>query len=146
MEDIEVSGRIILKLIFKKWNAGAEWIDVARERDRWWWALLIDIMKLGFQKIRGISFIAENLLASQGLCSMLLVIHISSHIFMPVFIFVSPFVVTVLTAVWTFRPLISGEIKRRFSSHNVPILLFIGYHDVFRRGVKRPEREVDHYI
>ena len=71
-------------------------------------------------------------------------IHISSHVVMPIFIGISPFVVNILTAVWTFRRLISGKIKRRFSSHNVPSLLFIAYHYVFHRGVKQPEREVDH--
>ena len=54
--------------------------------------------------------------------------------------------IIVLTAVWTFRRLISGQIKRRFFSQNVPRLLFIASHYVFHRGVKRPERDVDHSI
>ena len=42
--------------------------------------------------MRGISWIAESLLASQkGLCSMELGIHISYHVSIPVFICVSPF-------------------------------------------------------
>ena len=27
-------GRIILKLIFKKWDGGMDWIDMAQDRDR----------------------------------------------------------------------------------------------------------------
>jgi hypothetical protein len=34
LEDPGVDGRIILKLIFKKWNGGMVWIDVAQDRDR----------------------------------------------------------------------------------------------------------------
>jgi hypothetical protein len=30
-----VDGRIILKWIFKKWDAGMDWIDLAQDRDRW---------------------------------------------------------------------------------------------------------------
>jgi hypothetical protein len=30
-----VDGRIILKWIFKKWDGGMDWIDVAQDRDRW---------------------------------------------------------------------------------------------------------------
>jgi hypothetical protein len=29
-----VKGRIILKQIFKKWDGGMDWIDVAQDRDR----------------------------------------------------------------------------------------------------------------
>jgi hypothetical protein len=37
LEDPGVDGRIILKLIFKKWDGGGgmEWIDMAQDRDRW---------------------------------------------------------------------------------------------------------------
>jgi hypothetical protein len=28
-------GRIILKRIFKKWNGGEDWIDLAQDRHRW---------------------------------------------------------------------------------------------------------------
>jgi len=27
--------RILLKLIFKKWDGGMDWIDLAQDRDRW---------------------------------------------------------------------------------------------------------------
>jgi hypothetical protein len=34
-EDLAVDGRIILKWIFKKWEVGVDWIDLAQDRDRW---------------------------------------------------------------------------------------------------------------
>jgi hypothetical protein len=33
--DPGVDGRIILKLIFKKWDGGIDWIGLAQDRDRW---------------------------------------------------------------------------------------------------------------
>jgi hypothetical protein len=30
-----VDGRIILKLIFRKWDRGMDWVDFAQDRDRW---------------------------------------------------------------------------------------------------------------
>jgi hypothetical protein len=35
LEDPSVYGMIILKLIFKKWERGLDWIDLAQKRDRW---------------------------------------------------------------------------------------------------------------
>jgi hypothetical protein len=35
LEDPSVDGRIILKWIFKKWNGGMDWIDLAQDEDRW---------------------------------------------------------------------------------------------------------------
>jgi len=35
LEDPGESGRIILKFIFKKWDGGVDWIDLAQDRDRW---------------------------------------------------------------------------------------------------------------
>jgi hypothetical protein len=35
LEDPGVDGRIILKWIFKKWDGGMAWIDMAQDRDRW---------------------------------------------------------------------------------------------------------------
>jgi hypothetical protein len=33
--DPGVDGRIILKWIFKKWDEGMDWIELAQDRDRW---------------------------------------------------------------------------------------------------------------
>jgi hypothetical protein len=33
--DPGVDGRIILKWIFKKWDRGTDWIELAHDRDRW---------------------------------------------------------------------------------------------------------------
>jgi hypothetical protein len=33
--DRGVDGRIILKWIFKKWDRGTDWIQLAQDRDRW---------------------------------------------------------------------------------------------------------------
>jgi hypothetical protein len=30
-----LDGRTILKWIFKKWDGGMDWIDMAQDRDRW---------------------------------------------------------------------------------------------------------------
>jgi len=35
LEDPGVDGRIILKLTFRKWYGGMNWIDLAQNRDRW---------------------------------------------------------------------------------------------------------------
>jgi hypothetical protein len=36
LEDLGVGGRVILKGMFKKWGGGVmEWINLARDRDRW---------------------------------------------------------------------------------------------------------------
>jgi hypothetical protein len=35
LEDTGVDGRIILKWILLKWDAGTDWIDLAQGRDRW---------------------------------------------------------------------------------------------------------------
>jgi hypothetical protein len=33
--DPGVDGRIILKFIFKTWDGGMDWTDLAQDRDRW---------------------------------------------------------------------------------------------------------------
>jgi hypothetical protein len=35
LEDLVVDVRIMLKLIFKKWDGGMNWIDLAQDRNRW---------------------------------------------------------------------------------------------------------------
>jgi hypothetical protein len=35
LEDPGVYGKIILKWIFKKWDGGMDWIEMAQDRDRW---------------------------------------------------------------------------------------------------------------
>jgi hypothetical protein len=35
LEDPGVDGRIILKWIFKTWDGGMKWIDLAQDSDRW---------------------------------------------------------------------------------------------------------------
>jgi hypothetical protein len=35
LEDPGVDWRIILKLIFRKWDGGMDWIELAQDRDRW---------------------------------------------------------------------------------------------------------------
>jgi hypothetical protein len=34
LEDPGVDGRIILRWIFRKWEGGIDWIDLAQDRDR----------------------------------------------------------------------------------------------------------------
>ena len=55
--DQGVDGRIILKLIFEKWDGGVNWIDLAQDSDRWW-ALVIAVMNLR------VPYNAGNLLTS----------------------------------------------------------------------------------
>jgi hypothetical protein len=50
-----------------------DWIEVAQDRNRWR-AVVNVVMNLGFHKMRGISWLAENLSAfREGFCSMDLV-------------------------------------------------------------------------
>jgi hypothetical protein len=35
LEDAGVDKRIKLKWIFRKWDRGMDWIDLAQDRDRW---------------------------------------------------------------------------------------------------------------
>jgi hypothetical protein len=45
LEDPGVDGRIILRWIFRKWDGGTDWIDMAQDRDRWQ-ALVYPVMNL----------------------------------------------------------------------------------------------------
>jgi hypothetical protein len=71
LDDPGVDGFRIVRWIFRKWEWGAmDWIDLVQERDRWR-VLVNAVMNLRNPKMRGISGLAENRLASQeGLCSM----------------------------------------------------------------------------
>ena len=48
LEDLGVDGRIILRWIFRKWNGAMDWIDLAKNRDRWR-ALVNAVMNLRFR-------------------------------------------------------------------------------------------------
>jgi hypothetical protein len=73
LEDPGIYGRIILNWMSEKWGGGA-WSGsiLFQDRDRWL-ALVNAVMKLRVCKTRGISGVAENLFAKEGLCSMELV-------------------------------------------------------------------------
>jgi hypothetical protein len=45
LEDPSEGGRIVLKWVFKKWDGGMDWIDMAQDRDRWR-ALVNEVMNL----------------------------------------------------------------------------------------------------
>jgi hypothetical protein len=53
LEDPDLDGSIILKWIFKHWDGGMDWIDMAQDRDGWR-VLVSAVMNLQFHKIRGI--------------------------------------------------------------------------------------------
>ena len=36
LENLGLDVRIILKWIFKNWDGGMDWIDLAKDRDSWW--------------------------------------------------------------------------------------------------------------
>jgi len=36
LEDPGLGGRIILRWLFRKWDGGMDWIELAQDRDRWW--------------------------------------------------------------------------------------------------------------
>jgi hypothetical protein len=45
LEDPGIVGRIILRWIFRNWDEGKDWIDLAQDRDRWQ-ALVNTVMSL----------------------------------------------------------------------------------------------------
>jgi hypothetical protein len=46
LEDPGINGRVISRLISRKWNGGGmDWIDLAQNSDRWW-ALVKTVMNI----------------------------------------------------------------------------------------------------
>jgi hypothetical protein len=35
LEDPGIDGRVLLRWIFRKWDGGMDWIELAQDRDRW---------------------------------------------------------------------------------------------------------------
>ena len=64
LEDTGVDGKIILKLLFEKWNGSMDWIDLAHYSDTWH-ALLNAAMNFRVPKMRVIAAVVEDLLDSQ---------------------------------------------------------------------------------
>ena len=55
-----------IKMCLQEMGCGdMDWIDLAQDNDRWW-ALVHAVMNLRFNNIRGISWVAETLLARHG--------------------------------------------------------------------------------
>jgi hypothetical protein len=43
--DPEADGKIIVSWIFRNWEGGMDWIELAQDRDRWW-AVVNAVMNL----------------------------------------------------------------------------------------------------
>jgi hypothetical protein len=63
LEDPGVDGRIILRWIFKKWDGGMDWIELAQDMDRWR-AVVNSVINFRVPKMWEISQLAEKMLAS----------------------------------------------------------------------------------
>jgi hypothetical protein len=53
LEDPGVDGRFISRWIFRKWDEGMDWIDLAEDRERR--RALVNAVTFGFHKMLGIS-------------------------------------------------------------------------------------------
>jgi len=53
LEDPGVDWRLISRWIFRKWDEGIDWIDLAEDRERW--RALVNAVTFGFHKMLGIS-------------------------------------------------------------------------------------------
>jgi hypothetical protein len=63
--ELSLNGMIILKWIFKMWDGSMDWMELAKDRDRWW-AILNAVMNLRVpNKTRGIAFLFEDMLDSE---------------------------------------------------------------------------------
>jgi hypothetical protein len=73
LEDLGVDSSIIFKCVLTKSMGSMDWIDLAEDEDSL--RILVNAVTFVFHKMRGNSWLAEDLLVSQeGLCSMDLVI------------------------------------------------------------------------
>lgn len=73
LDYLSIDWRIILKWAERKWDGGLEWIALAQDRNRHR-AFVNAEMNVGFHKMSGISWLAENLSGFvKGICLMDLV-------------------------------------------------------------------------
>jgi hypothetical protein len=63
LEDVNANGKVILRLMFKKWNKeGMDWNELVQDRNRWHMArisecvLLVRLMRFVMKDLRGVKF------------------------------------------------------------------------------------------